>query len=83
MMTQPPSGGCVLKQSDIIAMNINDDPAAFGRLCVETTYNLPDARGEFPAAFGRLCVETKRTHGLLLSPCSQPPSGGCVLKPYP
>ena len=57
-LRQPPSGGCVLKQSDIIAMNINDDPAAFGRLCVETTYNLPDARGEFPAAFGRLCVET-------------------------
>ena len=33
---QPPSGGCVLKQ---IAVNQEQefvDPAAFGRLCVET-----------------------------------------------
>ena len=36
------------------------NPAAFGRLCVETawvSYN----NGEFnPAAFGRLCVETDK-----------------------
>ena len=33
-------------------------PAAFGRLCVETTRWLADGLGEKPAAFGRLCVET-------------------------
>ena len=34
-------------------------PAAFGRLCVETS-KLPDnVPASLPAAFGRLCVETK------------------------
>ena len=45
------------------------DPAAFGRLCVETKTNPLHGKQYLPAAFGRLCVETKRTHGLLLSPC--------------
>ena len=60
-------------------------PAAFGRLCVETGVGkgiqTPVAQ---PAAFGRLCVETASANA---SPspalCSQPPSGGCVLKPRP
>ena len=35
-------------------------PAAFGRLCVETTGILATCRlGKAPAAFGRLCVETR------------------------
>ena len=34
------------------------EPAAFGRLCVETVVELPNALPCEPAAFGRLCVET-------------------------
>ena len=34
---QPPSGGCVLKQCTGGRMIKIDAPAAFGRLCVETT----------------------------------------------
>ena len=34
------------------------DPAAFGRLCVETRACRNRLNGAFPAAFGRLCVET-------------------------
>ena len=54
-------------------------PAAFGRLCVETTFIHEFGHFELPAAFGRLCVETT----LKLSAAqavTQPPSGGCVLK---
>ena len=34
-------------------------PAAFRRLCVETTQWLADGTGEKSAAFRRLCVETR------------------------
>ena len=34
---QPPSGGCVLKPLAISRTFSDGDPAAFGRLCVETT----------------------------------------------
>ena len=34
-----------------------------------------------PAAFGRLCVETVKI-AKLNKQKNQPPSGGCVLKPY-
>ena len=34
---QPPSGGCVLKQVIGQVIQISKDPAAFGRLCVETS----------------------------------------------
>ena len=34
--TQPPSGGCVLKQREIERLN-KEKPAAFGRLCVDTS----------------------------------------------
>ncbi len=36
---------------------------------------------EAPAAFGRLCVETNQTDTFQTT-SNQPPSGGCVLKPY-
>ena len=54
-------------------------PAAFGRLCVETSSSSSKDVEPPPAAFGRLCVETSVT---ILLPVlkSQPPSGGCVLK---
>ena len=36
-LSQPPSGGCVLKL-DCLALNLDaEHPAAFRRLCVETT----------------------------------------------
>ena len=34
------------------------NPAAFGRLCVETSRYTVIVVSRFPAAFGRLCVET-------------------------
>ena len=34
---QPPSGGCVLKLPQSVVAMITVIPAAFGRLCVETT----------------------------------------------
>ena len=57
---QPPSGGCVLKP-----MADHDDgpdalPAAFRRLCVETTLQSAANKAGSPAAFRRLCVETNR-----------------------
>ena len=55
---QPPSGGCVLKRLRIGRCRGRLQPAAFGRLCVETIcYGLPSLSA-LPAAFGRLCVET-------------------------
>ena len=37
---------------------ISKVPAAFGRLCVETSPPNPSNPSLRPAAFGRLCVET-------------------------
>ena len=54
-------------------------PAAFRRLCVETSYHAAKYPIELPAAFRRLCVETKPTDRLTSQP-PQPPLGGCVLK---
>ena len=42
MQRQPPSGGCVLKQSFISTKAPRYIPAAFGRLCVETIDRLSD-----------------------------------------
>ena len=39
-------------------MNIIMNPAAFGRLRVETASGMPGSFGSRPAAFGRLRVET-------------------------
>ena len=36
MYSQPPSGGCVLKQRQMQALADINQAAAFGRLCVET-----------------------------------------------
>jgi len=35
-LKQPPSGGCVLKQKYNLCQCLDNDAAAFGRLCVET-----------------------------------------------
>ena len=55
---QPPSGGCVLKRCRRFLFGFFARPAAFRRLCVETS--MPSSAGELvkPAAFRRLCVET-------------------------
>jgi len=55
-------------------------PAAFGRLCVETTTLTNKRSRPGPAAFGRLCVETQSEAVGGQTNYSQPPSGGCVLK---
>ena len=55
---QPPSGGCVLKHDLRETSNRFSNPAAFGRLCVETGLIPVMPRVYLPAAFGRLCVET-------------------------
>ena len=36
VIAQPPSGGCVLKLYGQVYIGGQNDPAAFGRLCVET-----------------------------------------------
>ena len=54
-------------------------PAAFGRLCVETKYRQYHGEYRAPAAFGRLCVETDLAKKVKKE-WAQPPSGGCVLK---
>ena len=38
---------------------LDSEPAAFGRLCVETSLKRKIASIRNPAAFGRLCVETR------------------------
>ena len=123
---QPPSGGCVLKHFHLNSRTLWFDPAAFRRLCVETCGRADTWRWRGPAAFRRLCVETfsvkrflrknqpaafrrlcvetirnylaanfrrpaafrrlcvetiLRTAEMILTR-TQPPSGGCVLKPY-
>ena len=78
-LSQPPSGGCVLKQFLTNYKLLIIKPAAFGRLCVETnTTNSIEYDGR-SAAFRRLCVETPSGIGRL-GIIFQPPSGGCVLK---
>ena len=56
------------------------DPAAFGRLCVETSAVYWIRKHIMPAAFGRLCVETSLVVPQITQDGNQPPSGGCVLK---
>ena len=78
--SQPPSGGCVLKPLNLSKFSEVPNPAAFGRLCVETHIK-------------NISITTKRTQppsgGCVLKPflprhshhtLNQPPSGGCVLK---
>ena len=55
---QPPSGGCVLKHGTTNEEMIEQQAAAFGRLCVETGKPGGGKTYEAAAAFGRLCVET-------------------------
>ena len=58
-VSQPPSGGCVLKLRVEIAAREVLEPAAFRRLCVETADWKTSPMRVSPAAFRRLCVETE------------------------
>ena len=58
MNRQPPSGGCVLKRYRLDGLQSVKLPAAFRRLCVETTVFCRYQAFPRPAAFRRLCVET-------------------------
>ena len=78
---QPPSGGCVLKQRPLKTPLATSKPAAFRRLCVETKLGGSYLKVRRPAAFRRLCVETLALLRNFSLSSSQPPSGGCVLKP--
>ena len=77
---QPPSGGCVLKPLADGGADDVGNPAAFGRLCVETNTtrrHLSDFESQPPSGgcvLKRLCVDRGRLYN------DQPPSGGCVLK---
>ena len=72
MKNQPPSGGCVLKRHSPIYGRVSLQPAAFGRLCVETKHRHALYQRAQPAAFGRLCVETfwVRLHFRLAAPAA-------------
>ena len=56
------------------------EPAAFRRLCVETSGAQEYSATMEPAAFRRLCVETYQWRLNRRLSMRQPPSGGCVLK---
>ena len=47
-----------MKQLVLYRREVNGQPAAFGRLCVETLSDTVSQVLTAPAAFGRLCVET-------------------------
>ena len=62
---QPPSGGCVLKPFGV-GMYLPNLPAAFGRLCVETTYKSISAAYASSATFKRLYVEVCFKFGCII-----------------
>ena len=69
----------MLKLRFLNRLSFMREPAAFGRLCVETSQSDIIVGFMRPAAFGRLCVETQMTVASRAF-MNQPPSGGCVLK---
>ena len=78
--SQPPSGGCVLKQALMAHPLGAVVPAAFGRLCVETIFFVLIfliAQTQPPSGG---CVLKPLGLGRMSSYQCQPPSGGCVLK---
>ena len=77
---QPPSGGCVLKRRLPSTLCPSEGPAAFGRLCVETSMmTRPCLPRSQPPSGG--CVLKPVLTKAIQEMAAQPPSGGCVLKP--
>ena len=72
----------MLKLTNLSPEEFRQNPAAFGRLCVETLSRFTDSYAGVSAAFGRLCVETSLKQKVIRMANRQPPSGGCVLKLY-
>ena len=79
MKCQPPSGGCVLKQSHRRHSPTHGLPAAFGRLCVETAGAVDLIIGGVQPPSGG-CVLKPAYSTAWQGLARQPPSGGCVLK---
>ena len=79
---QPPSGGCVLKPYEDDYDDERVEPAAFGRLCVEThkKYGKPCQQSQPPSGG---CVLKHQGDCQEALSNNQPPSGGCVLKQLP
>ena len=77
---QPPSGGCVLKQTLRPPSRLGLLAAAFGRLCVETFLKaLPLLYSNWqPPSGGCVLKQNGKPKGI--GDKMQPPSGGCVLK---
>ena len=71
-----------MKQADCGIYAEHDNPAAFGRLCVETVatrYNMAWMLSQPPSGG---CVLKLKRIGFSYRKRFQPPSGGCVLKLY-
>ena len=80
-MAQPPLGGCVLKLTACSRRLKNLSPAAFRRLCVETSAQLQNRACRHQPPLGGCVLKPDPTNQSL--PCfRQPPLGGCVLKPH-
>ena len=77
---QPPSGGCVLKPRSSRTRRQGRQPAAFRRLCVETTLPCKSACGCLAQPPSGGCVLKRKRVPEFCIFTNQPPSGGCVLK---
>ena len=77
--SQPPLGGCVLKPLGFWG-GLDFDPAAFRRLCVETSGRLNALKTQIQPPLGGCVLKPLRGWGLEMFDI-QPPLGGCVLKP--
>ena len=81
-LTQPPSGGCVLKPMSHEHFVSTIRPAAFRRLCVETLLSShPRGRDSTQPPSGG-CVLKQGIGFEKQYSFHQPPSGGCVLKRF-
>ena len=59
-MSQPPSGGCVLKPFDLAEAEYVGSQPPSGGCVLKPCGKTAGHKAEGPAAFGRLCVETPR-----------------------
>ena len=79
LITQPPSGGCVLKPPfRVFDKIIKNQPPSGGCVLKLFWWSFTNEQNK-PAAFRRLCVETNHQPPKRLE-APQPPLGGCVLK---
>ena len=79
VVSQPPSGGCVLKLLFDSKLFCVFGPAAFGRLCVETYKGNQRQLNAYQPPSGGCVLKLYKCH-VSIKFNIQPPSGGCVLK---